>query len=159
MSLRIQKKKRLFSRSKNFLQSRGFCIRNLSNRRKAWYITYLEVYNKIRLYTMGRDYNGRWAFDLCGKANFSRISWFPRNQTDLYSLGFSVMWLCCYITWTLELPHMAWLSHRLAYCSFQCIISYQHKKPKQTCKLSNFIMEPVLRLLTSQNIITLFVIC
>ena len=39
--------------------------------RKIGYITYLKSYIKIRVNTMDRDYNGRRAFDLSGKAHFS----------------------------------------------------------------------------------------
>ena len=39
--------------------------------RKVGYITYLKIYVKTSVNTIDRDYDGRRAFDLSGKAHFS----------------------------------------------------------------------------------------
>ena len=44
--------------------------RGIFDGRGVEYITYLKIYIKTRVNTMNRDYSGRRAFDLSGKAHF-----------------------------------------------------------------------------------------
>ena len=83
-----------------------------------------------------------------GKGNFLRIPWFSRNQPELYYLGPNVIWLCCYMRWNWN--YLVWHDWAIALRAvisnvFSCIFT------KSRSKSSNFAMEPVLRLLTSQR--------
>ena len=61
------------------------------------------------------------------KANFLWILWFLQNQHGLFSVGPSVVWLCCYMRLNLELPRLTRLSHHLLQWSVQCNSSIDTK--------------------------------
>ena len=82
------------------------------------------------------------------KANFPRISWFPRNQPGLYSLGPSVIWLFCNMTWYLELSRLNYLVFTSANTLCNVLFNvFSGIDTKNRMTLSNF----AIRLLTSQR--------
>ena len=69
----LRKENKIFQdlRISAYLADSVLGYRGILEGRKVGYITYLKIFIKIKVNTMDRDYNGRRAFDLSGKAHFS----------------------------------------------------------------------------------------
>ena len=74
--------------------------RGIFEGRKVGCITYLKTCIKIGVNTMDRDNNGRRAFDLSDKANFSAMRCLKSAKVNRCTCSFSLLTDCFCLNWS-----------------------------------------------------------